>query len=255
MKNTYKGFTMRIKAIILALLGIGSFQLQAGAQQVEKNFELGEIIRIAGAYQEVSYLSFQTQMIIADSAYKCCDGTSTPQADTLFGQYKLHDTRYWSMLDSVEYVQGYMYNLALYHADKLISVAKPSFENRVMMLSILDSTFQQAHVNAMSITQVDSVTRSFTITFNAQSRYSGYDLRYDKNTYMLKSIVYYLKNGYERDNGTTATAKITVNFMNYDTSEISNDYFLEDKYIYKDASGFKTKPSYNGYQIITTDDL
>jgi hypothetical protein len=223
-------------------------------QQVEKNLEIGEMVRIAAAYHERPYLSFDTRVVISDSSYTCCDGNNLPQADTLRGQYKLREGRYWAQIDSVEYLQGFMYNLALYHQEKLIAVGKPSFDNRIMQLSVLDSTFQQAHVKSLSITEAGNNIRLFVIEFLKESPYSRYELRYNKNDYLISEVTYFLKNGYNRENGSTSTARIQATFSNYSTSEFSSDYFLEEKYIYKDRDGFKTRQGYTGYQIITTDD-
>lgn len=239
---------MTLKYFAFCLLGccvIGKAQ----AQQVEKNAELGEVMRIVAAAQDIPFLSFQLRTIIEDSA---SDIELSPQKDTINGIYKQHQERYWAMLDSVEYVQGFNYNLAVYHDEKLIAVGKPSFNNPALQLSLLDSSFQQAHVRSMSITQIDSTRREFKIEFYSKSPYSGYQMHYNPNTFEVYSITYYLKNGYARIDETMTTAKITTTFFNYSTAEFSRDYFLEEKYLYKGSDGFNARTAYAGYQIVMT---
>ncbi len=227
--------------------------IKAEAQQIEKNEELGEVMRIIGSAQSLPFLSFQFTTIVEDSA---SDAILSLQKDTINGIYKLHQERYWAMFDSVEYIQGFNYNLAIYHDEKLIAVGKPSFNIPALQLPVLDSSFQQAHVKNMSITQVSTGRREFKIEFYDESPYSGYEMQYNENTYGVYSITYYIKNGYVREDETTSTAKITTTIFNYNTTEFSADYFLEEKYIYKGTNGFNTRPAYTGYQIIVTaDDL
>jgi len=157
--------------IFLVLLICGVFsQREVNAQQVEKGRELGEIIRIASLLYERPFLSFQTQTIIEDSA-SIAPPPLPPGGiplsyliDTINGQYKLSDGRYWILLDSViEYVQGYNYSLAVYHDDSLITVGKPSVHNPVLQLGVLDSSFDQAHVINKTIIELDTVTRLFKL--------------------------------------------------------------------------------------------
>lgn len=235
--------------LIFSLLLAG----KSGAQQVEKNAELGEVIRIVAAAQDIPFLSFQLTTIIEDSLNS---PAYYSQKDTIKGIYKQSDGRYWAMMDSIEYVQGFNYNLALFHSEKLISVAKPSQAHPGMQLSLLDSTFQAAHVKSMTITQLDSVNRLFKIEFTSESPYSNYEMRYNMNTYQVNTVTYYIKNGYTRENETTSTAKITTTLFNYSTAPFDRDVFREEKYVYKSAAGMAARAAYEGYQIIMTrDDL
>jgi len=52
-----------------------------------------------------------------------------------------------------------------------------------------------------------------------------------------------------------STAKITMNIFNYSSASFTPNYFLEEKFITKNAEGFVVRPTYTGYQIITTADF
>ena len=242
---------MRNTLFALCILSIGGFTSKVNAQQVEKNFEMGEIIRLVNAAYDVPFHSFGVKIIIEDSVV---DVEVPSPSDTMIGVFRQNEDRYYFKLDSIEYVQGYMYNLAIYNADQLISVAKPVQNHPMLQLSILDSTFLEVHVDSMMIIQVDASIRVFKLKFHPESPYSDYEMRYNKNTYEVSSIIYYLKNGYEREYGASSTAKITTTFSNYSAAEFSTDYFREEKYIYKDAGGFKPKAAYAGYQILSNGD-
>jgi hypothetical protein len=252
--------------IILLLLTCGVLsKYDSNAQfQVEKGRELGEIIRIVSSLYEKQYLTFQAQTIIEDSANQTPPpvppGGGTPlsySSDTIHGQYRLSDGRYWILLDSViEYVQGYNYSLAVYHEDSMITVGKPSVQNPVLQLGVLDSSFEQAHVINKTIFEWnDSVTRVFKLEFSPEAPYSGYEIQYNKNTHEISTITYYLKNGYQQSGGSMSTAKITMNIFNYNTTPFSPNYFLEEKFITRNAQGFTTRNAFSGFQIIPTADF
>lgn len=241
---------MKRKIFALCLLFAFTVAGRVQAQQVDKNAELGELIRMMSAAQDIPFLTLQFNTTIRDSA------GIAPEVDSIGGMYRMSEGRYWAMVDSVEYVQGFNYNLAVYHTDQLIAVGKPSVNLPAFQLSLLDSIFQQVHVKSVSITQVDASTKLFRMEFNEESPYSGYEMHYNPFTYQVSSIVYYMKNAYEREDGTVGTAKISTVFLSYSMEEFSRDYFMEEKFIYKDTKGFSTRPAYSAYQIIiTSDDL
>ena len=231
--------------LLLLLLSVlfGNTQVQ-----VEKNEELGEIIRLAGAAQDIPYVTAELTTIVGDSANW---GRPGIDQDTVGGVYKQADGRIWARMGNVEYVQGFSYNLVLFHGDSVVTINKATPTNFGLQLNLLDSTFLQAHVQGMAILEYPDGRRVFKLNFYPQSLYSGYEMTYNKSTYKVESVIYYIKNGYANDDGVSSTAKIITTFYGYSLAPFDKNILNEDNFIYKDGSVYKPRALYNGYKIIT----
>ena len=100
-------------SLVLPLL----FSLKSFSQEVPKGFELLELVKISEIYRLSSDISFDMAFTYADSAQP------NTIMEQLQGSYKIHHGNYWGIIDSIEYLQGSLYNLAVFHNDSIINVS------------------------------------------------------------------------------------------------------------------------------------
>lgn len=223
--------------------------LSRAQAQVETNFELLQIVKIAEIYRQAPNLSFSATYQYADST---SPGTVLEQVD---GIYKMSAGRYWIVLDSTEQLQGSLYNLTVYHEDSTISINKRQDYAGNLRLPFMDSAFRTSNVSSMSITEYDDSTRKLIIYFKPGSNFSQYEMKYDKYNFYMRSMKYYLRNVMNDGTGVTSgTAVITMTLGSYSTAAIDPALFNEEKFIYRSGGQFHLQPAYAGYSLIVNTD-
>src|ERR1700694_3864092 len=134
---------MKNKLTVLMALALSIAATTGRAQQVEKGFELLQLVRIAEMYKAVPNLSFSVNYTYADSTHQ------DSLLEQLSGSSKMSAGRYWMMLDSVESVQGSQYNLVVYHQDSTIAInARREYGNQ-LRLPFLDSMFRNNNLDSL----------------------------------------------------------------------------------------------------------
>lgn len=231
-----------IKRLFFQMAFFFGIILTASGQSVPEGAESQEVIRIAEAFRLHPYLSFNVQFAYSDSA------TWPVPSEQITGRYKMKEGLYWAELDSTEILQGYNYNIAVYHDLKFIMIAKPSPLNSVVLqVAVLDSVFEENFVDSMHVTEINDSTRKLDIEFKPESPYAYYEVVYDLRSYMIHSIKFHQR-GLGEDYPNYGV--IEVFFSNYSTAVISDDYFRESKFIFKDGSTFHPQTAYNTYEIM-----
>ncbi len=220
------------------------FSANVHAQNMPKGLEVMEIIKIAEAYRNASDLSFDVNISYADSA------TQTSITEQIAGSYKIHAGKYWGMIDSVEFLQGSSFNMAVYHSDSIILISDRQEYTSVLQLPLMDSLFREANIADMSVNDLNDSTRSLLIVFNAQSPYHSYGLKYDIATNRIKQVKYYLTEMTSDTPGASGVVCVTMDFSNYSENLISDDEFNESKFVYRFADEIKLQPAYEGFRLI-----
>ena len=234
-----------IKRFFILMIAMCAMSGSAFAQSVTPGLEMGELIRIGYTFRQVPNLSFNINYKYADST---APSTILEQVN---GQYKIHDGRYWAMLDSTELVQGNNYSLAVFHEDKVISVHKPQYmDAKIMQLPVTDSILS-LYTDSIRVTQLTDTTRLLNIYFKPAIPYSGYQIRYNSVSYLVDSLQFYQR---EINDSTTHTSFIKVKMTNYSEAVISEDYFMESKFIYRDGTFYK-RPDYSDYELVVDGDF
>jgi hypothetical protein len=237
-----------MKKIFLACIFIYLIIPGYSQTQVEKGFELQEVLKIAEMYKNVPNLSFTINYSYADSAH------SSDTLEKMTGLSRVSDGRYYTSLDSAEYIQGYQYNLAVFHKDSAIVVNDRQDYADLMKLPLLDSVFHSAYVDSMKIVATDDVPiNTLYVYLSPSSPYSGYYLVYFRNSYRINNIFFKMKNAPIGEDSTgikTGTALVNINLSAYSTASVPQDSFWEDKFIYKEAGEIKRKPAYATYQLL-----
>ena len=232
------------KKIVFSLMSCLSFCCHPQAQSVIKGFEFGEIINIAEAYHRAPSLSFNLQFNYTDSTRQDSILEQIPAS------YKMQGNMYWAMIDSTEIVQGNSYNVSIFHYDSIIAIANPQQSANVMQLPVLDSLFRTENIDSMNVTQVNDSTRKLQMYFNRLSKYSNYLINYDQNSYLMHSITYFIKTPAYDDGSGSGISMIKIIFSNYSYDIIGNNFFQEDKFIYKQGDKFFAQPSYSNFQLM-----
>ena len=234
---------MKYRKIIIVMLTTGIFYCGASAQQILQGFESTEILKIAEVYRNTPDLSFNVSYTYVDSAYP---GNILEQ---LTGNYKIKDGKYWSFIDSTEYLQGNLYSLTVFHRDSSITVSEKSIYGDLLRVSVLDSLFQAGNVNSMSVTTVNDSTRSLLMRFNTGSYYRKYELQYDPAKYLIKKLEYHIKENSDSVI-TSGIGIITMTFSSYSGTTVDPEVFNENKFIYRIGDYIYTKPAYGSFRLL-----
>lgn len=213
--------------------------------RVETGFELHEVIKIAEMYKNAPNLSFTVN-------YKYTDSVRVDSVlEEMTGYSKISDGRYYSFLDSSEFVQGYQYNVLVFHRDSAVVVNNRQEYPDLMKLPILDSIFQSAYVDSMKIYATDDVPiNTLQLYLSPSSPYANYILVYDRNSYRIQNVHFYVRNAPTEDGVTSGTGAVTLTFSSYSTSLVDQEKFWEDRFIYKQGGEVHLKPAYSGYQLL-----
>ncbi|MCU7549880.1 hypothetical protein OCK74_12180 [Chitinophagaceae bacterium LB-8] len=234
---------MKYCKLLLMILALQLINETAYTQVVEKGFEMMELLKISEVYRQVPDISFQVHYTYTDSI------KPSEILEELDGSYKIHNGKFWAMLDSVEYVQGNLYNLTIYHQDSTIAIGNRQEYRNVLQAPLMDSLFREANVQSMQVGQLDGATRILKMRFKPESSYSYYELQYDRNSYLIRKVKFYMREPSEEKPG-SGTHCISIEFSNYSDAMISDEYFREDKFIFQKGKEFLTQPAFNGYQLL-----
>jgi hypothetical protein len=234
-----------IKFLLIASM---LFSFKGFSQEVPKGLELLEIMKVSETYRQAPDVSFDMSFTYTDSI------TPNTILEQLQGSYKIHNGKYWGMIDSIEYLQGNQYNLAIYHKDSMITVNNRQEQTTVLQIPVMDSLFREANVANMQVTRLNDSTRSLKIVFNPESPYRSYEMQYDLNNFLIRKVKYYLQdNDMGADNpGSSGVICITISFSNYSDTVVSEEYFNESKFVYRQGSELQLRPAYSGFRLINT---
>jgi hypothetical protein len=200
------------------------------SQQVENGFELHELVKIGETYKNAINLSFDMSYAYSDSA-----SPSSP-LESLSGTYKIRNGKYWTMIDSIEFIQGQQFDIAVYYGDSTIVVNEQRDYGDILKIPALDTAFQKANIDSIQIIEYNDSTRLLTLFFNKDASYSLYKLQYDKTKYLIRKLEYYIRNMPDESGDSTITGLIALNLSNYSEQSVDPSLFQEDRIIYK-ASG------------------
>jgi hypothetical protein len=233
----------KIRTVSCLIMGIFIWQSSYG-QQKEKGFELLQLLKISETYKNARNLGFDMDYTYADSA------SPNTIVEHISGISKASNGFYWTLIDSVEIIQGSQYNLAIYYSDSTIIVNDKKEYGDLLKMEFLDSMFRKSNIDSLSITVVNDSTWQLLALFNPSSGFSQYKLLYDPKTFLVKSMQYYLKEFTDLDTITSGTALIKLTINNYIFSNVDQTLFNENKFIYKQDGQILKKPAFSNYSLI-----
>lgn len=214
------------------------------SQEVAKGLELMEIVKISETYRLAPDISFNMSFTYADST------RPNTILEQINGTYKIHNGKYWGMLDSIEYLQGGLYNLAIYHKDSVIAINNRQEYASVLQIPVMDSLFRQANVAKMGVTKLNDSTRSLTIIFTPQAAYRSYELQYDLNNFLIRKVKYYLPDAGSDNINSSGVVCVTINFSNYSSQALGEEHFNENRFVYRQNDDIVAQPAFRGFRII-----
>lgn len=224
--------------MIAAVIVCGS----ARSQQIKQGFEAMEILKIAEVYNNTPDLSFTVNYTYADSAYPA------NILEQLTGSYKIKDGKYWYLIDSIEYIHGNSYNVAVFHRDSTISVNDKADYGNILQVALLDSLFRAGNIDSMTLTQSNDSTRSLLVRFNPDSYYRKYQLDYDSRNYRIRKMEYHIKDFTDSVN-TSGIGVITMDYSGYSEAVVDAQVFNEDKFIYRSGDYIIPRQAYNYFRL------
>lgn len=214
------------------------------AQDIEPGFEKTEIIRLSEVYRSHPYLSYDVHYHFADSAQP------TVVLEEFDISYKLQQGRYRAIMDSMDIINSYNYNLKIYHEEELIIMSNTTGYTDVLQLPLIDSLFIAANVDSLSVVNLSDSTRKLTVFFGAESPYIKYEAIYNRATSFIQYIAYYIKEPASDDPGASGVSLITAEFFNYSTAVIDEAYFNIGQFaVYADTQ-WQPQQAYSSYRLI-----
>jgi hypothetical protein len=235
---------MKYFAIVISFcFGLFS-QANAQAPALRKGLELSEITQMLSAYSNYDNLSFDAVFQYADSA------APTTILQTMNGQYKMNLGKYWSMIDSTEFLQGNGFSLNVYHREKLIFVTakKPTVD--LLKLPVLDSFFTNANTDSIYSQSVNDTTRAIKMRFKDVSSYYSYEVQYDYRNYLIRKVIYGLRQPIAANQTLSGKSIITMTITNYATTKIAPEFFEESKFISTTGSRVSARAAYSTYEVV-----
>jgi hypothetical protein len=232
-----------MKQAFIILISIVSFSTTTSAQTLRRGFETLEILRIAETYRQAPNLTFDVTYTYADSA----DVENSMEQMT--GTTKIKDGKFWTMLDSIEFVQGYQYRLTVMHLDSIIAVADKEDYGKIIQLPLLDSVFRDANIDSMHIVSETDSTNVLTVYFKPEASFKKYSIHYNNAKFLISKMQYFIADQpFNLEN--TSTALVEILFSNYSDAEVDPSIFKEDRFIYWSNDSFYPKSEFQGFRIL-----
>jgi len=185
-----------------------------------------------------------------DIKYEYGDSASATVLESLNATYKFRDGRMHAVIDSMEYIVGDKYCLAIYHEDGFISVTPKPAAPDVFKLPLTDSMFLRSQVNSIASSQLNDSTKRITLNFLPQSMYSGYTVEFDTRKYIVRNVQLFIKQAVSVDNPGSGVTRVVMKFSNYSSGIIQDSEFDEYRYIEYRNGSIQVKPEYSSYQLL-----
>lgn len=233
---------MKYKSILLALiLWETCFSY---SQTISKGTELQELVRISQVYSNISSLSFDLKYTYADSL------TWHDITDSSFATCKLSYGQSFVSDSSFEYLRNNNYNVFVDKEDSLVYAIKQTGDLSILEVPMLDSIFRTAFVDSVYIEEVDDSTWRFVALFKPESYYSYYELNYDPETALIKSINYHGRNETgAHDIPQDHIVCATIYMSNYSFDELDAALFNENRYFYNLNGALYLQPAWQDYHF------
>lgn len=206
-----------------------------------------EVSKIQTAYKNHKHLSFSV-------LYRYTSANNPAVVlDSAAGFFKLNGSKYWGVLDSMEFMQDSQYNVLLEKESKLIRISEPKeVYPAVINISVFDSAARagsdEQENYTIQISEMGDEKRIIIQFKNAAVPYRECSILYDSKTYLVKQLRYTISNSDdEYNNGEMVT--VTAIFSNYSTSVPDGDVFSSSRYFTKEAKSFIARAPYIDYEL------
>lgn len=223
--------------------------VQAYAQDTGKE-AMAVMQKLAGIYKAPEGLSF-------DVAYRyAAEETPGKYLDSLFGQMKLKDDKYWYRLDSTESVRTDTYLIMLFREDEVMYLAKPSAATATANpLAMIDNFFTNSKRITCHLTE-DKAYRSVIIDFDGGGPYKRVEYRIDKHSGYLVNVISTVRAEQLYDasvrnlvEGAASYAVVEAAFTNYRQGEPDSSLFDSNHYFRKEGNEYITAADFRQYKI------
>lgn len=227
----------------LAILFVWKSMFAFG-QTVPAGTEMQELVRIAEVYANMSDLSFDLRYTYADSL------TWHDFTDSLSATCKISYGRSFITNGEIEILAGSEYNVFVDKEDSIIMVSRRHDYKSIFQIPLLDSVFMEAHVSGMNIIKIDDSTWKLNVFFNPGSYYLTYEMLYDPNDGLIKSVNYHARNE-AGDNSIPADHIICafVYMSNYSYAVQDPVLFNENRYFYLLNGAMYLQPAWQQFQF------
>ena len=233
-------------SVCIALLLIRVESIAAQQLNLEKELKL-----MQAAYKKYEFLSYNVQYLYAE------EKTPHQFIDTVLGNYKLHQGKYWGKLDNVECVQTDSFFISVYDEDKVIMLNSSA---PVWMQTNMnwDSVWQQSNRDMKCSIERDSGLMKITMeNLKENSSYKRVVFWYNPADYLVQKMQYLVRQPIEQSDEVNTQQEhendfviIEVRFSNYTQTAFDRNIFLAEKYIERSGKEFKPAKKYNEYTLM-----
>lgn len=233
---------MRYKYYWIVLFSLAS--MSAVGQVVPRGTEMQQLVKIADNYANIPYLSFDLKYTYADSL------TWHDLTDSMFAACKMSYGKSLITNTAMEYLKGKDYNVFVNKEDSIIVAYRRKAEEDLFKVPLLDTSFINNNVDSMKVYVIDDSTWQFLVMFKPESFYTYYEMNYDPDTQLVKSINYHAHN-YRGENNIPADHIVcaTIYMYNYSQEELDPVLFNEARYFYQLNGGLYLQPAWQTFQF------
>lgn len=233
---------MKFKFYVVAAFLIKS--ISSLGQSVPAGTELQELVRIGDLYTNTPNLSFSIKVSYADSI------AQETILDSTVYTYNLSYGKTYLTNNEMEMLEGGQYSVYVDKEDSLIIVAQGQPNKTVFQIPVMDSVFRNAHISGMSTQDINDTTRKLFMYFNPGSIYRAYNMLYNPQTGIVKSVTYFVNN---EDNTFDLPAGhilcIRIELNNYSDTVMDALLFNENRYFYILNGSMYLQPAWQGYLL------
>jgi hypothetical protein len=231
--------------IVVCIVGF-PFGVQAQENAVEK--AMHTLRQMTTRYQQAKYLSF-------DVVYRyATEEKPAVYLDSLKGQYKLHGSRYWSLLDNRESMFDDNLLLMRFEEDSLMYIAAP--RNSSGAPAMLD-TMLFANKEAKYDYAETPSEQVITMTFNGQAPCRRIAWHIDRATGYLTKMVSLVRAEQLYDpsvrslisEAAASCVMVETIYANYRQGAFTDNVFDMRKYIKKEGQEYVTVAPYEKYKV------
>jgi hypothetical protein len=209
---------------------------------------INELAMIHAFYGDTARKSFQCTYFMQD-----IDSVTTH--DTLIGYYKMHNEKFWIVLDSVESLQDDYYTMTAYHNDSMVFVQRrEDFAHRLTHVNLYDPTLRNKFVDSITVQDSTASLRKLKFHFKSGAPYVRYEILYD-TAHKIISINYSVRKYPYADIEFIRAyyfLNVRMDFTNYQFSGFTDDVFNTTRFAGRENGEFKLTVPYAQYILVNS---
>lgn len=240
-----------MKKILLFMIGLAMAGKELNAQDDSRQKAWQALRSLSQVYQQPKMLSFDILY-----TYSKEDKPGQP-LDSLYGQYKLDGTKYWSMMDQTEAAFDNTLLVMLFKEDNIMYLARPTaIQATANPVSMLDS-FMAKNPNAGFAYNESREEKVIELTMANGGPYKKVTYHISKKTGYLNRMTSLVRSDQLYDasvrnlvaGAATVYAVVETFYTNYKQGTFDETVFNLGRYFKKEGEEYITVAPYSSYKV------